>query len=314
MKYLLIDFGASFVKIGTYDKFTHSYESQYDEISPFTHAQYLKKEDLFVILTNIINKYPSIAGVIICTILGGGYKNNMYYSWKSNIKPDNNNCLISGLFENEYTFHIHSHHDNKSDVVGLKILGMISNIPVYSSLGDTNWVIKALDLNDENVGINIGTGSQIFYKIDKELVIKKFYPAGRALLTYQELFNSLGLNIFDLFQSISYDDIINSNLQVNINVFPQSKNYNEGGNICNINEGSFNYKNLLGSLLKSLVLQYKLDIPNRNQLILTGGIINKLPVLEDIFKYYYSTYTICISDRKLNTTHRGMIKYINEYL
>lgn len=314
MKYLLIDFGASFIKVGVYDKTTKLYTSQYEQISPFTKTDHLKKEDLLNILTTIISNYSKISGIIICTILGGGYSKNIYYSWKSTVIPENKNCLISGLFTNESTFHIHNNHDQNSPIIGLQILGNINNIPVYSSLGDTNCVVKSLNLNNQNIGINIGTGSQIFYKIENELIIKKFYPAGRALLTYNELFNSLGLDIFELMQDISYDDIINSTLIIDLNVFLQAKNYNAGGSILNINEGTFNYKNLLGSIIKSLVLQYKSDLPNRNEILLTGGIVNKLSVILDIFKYYYKDHTICIVNQNMHSTHKGMIEYIEEYL
>jgi hypothetical protein len=60
----------------------------------------------------------------------------------------------------------------------------------------------------------------------------------------------LGLDIFTQLEKITVKDVINSSLNIDLNVFIQSHHYNKGGIISNINEGSFNIKNLLGSLLK----------------------------------------------------------------
>lgn len=314
MKYLLIDFGASFIKIGIYDKNKKSYLKCFNEVSPFTYTDKLNKSELYNILLNIILKFPNINGVVICTIIGGGYVNDTYFSWKSEFVPEKSNCLISELFKNEKTFHVHNHHDCLSKVENIKILGKINNVPIYSSLGDTNCVIESIDLNDENVVINIGTGSQLFYKNNNSISIYKYFPAGRALLTYQELFSSLNLNIFCLLQNISLNDIIHSSLNIDIKVFKQAREYTNGGFIYNINEGSFSYKNLLGSLLKSLVLQYKNFLPQRKKILLTGGIVNKLNILKDAFIYYYPSYEINLINQDIESTHKGIIKYIDKYL
>lgn len=314
MKYLLIDFGASFIKVGIYDKDIKSYFKQFDEISPFTFSDKLNKLELYDILSNIISKFYNIDGIIICTIIGGGYVNDTYFSWKSDFAPKKSNCLISELFKNEKTFHIHNHHDYLSTIENIKILGKINNIPIYSSLGDTNCVIESIDLDNENIVINIGTGSQIFYKNDNNINIFKYFPAGRTLLTYQELFSSLNLNLFELLQNISLNDIIHSSLNIDIKVFKQAREYNNGGFISNINEGNFSYKNLLGSLLKSLVLQYKDFLPQRNKILLTGGIVKKLNVLKSAFIYYYPSYEINLINQDIESTHKGMIKYIDKYL
>ena len=42
-----------------------------------------------------------IDSIVICTILGGGYIEDIYYSWKENTIKPKKGCLVSGLFFNE---------------------------------------------------------------------------------------------------------------------------------------------------------------------------------------------------------------------
>ena len=224
-----------------------------------------------------------------------------------------NYCLISGLFENDKFFHTHQHHNPESNISWLKKLGKLNGILVFSSLGDTQCVIKSIDLNEKNICINIGTGSQIFYKQNDKIIIHKYFPAGRALNTYQQFFKSLGLDIFKLYKNIKLSDVINSSLSIDNNVFPQSINYLNGGRIINIQEDNFEYKNLLGSILKSIVLQYQIYLPNRKNIILSGGIPHKMKIVEQSFRYFYPNHKIILNKEEYST-HLGMIKYIEQYL
>jgi hypothetical protein len=315
MKYLLIDFGASFIKTALYNKDLDAIEGSIDLVSPFKQSNYISKDNIYSILTDIINKYESIDGIVICSILGGYYKDDIYYSWKVDNFTKGSSCLISGLFETENTFHVHAHHKNTVNATnyesGLRILGFINGIPVYSSLSDTDCVTESIQLSDNDILINIGTGSQIITKNTRY----SYIPAGRSFLVFEELFNSLGLSIFDLFQQINIDDVLYSTLEINLNNFNQAHKYINGGYIKLINEGSFNIKNVLGSILKEFVNQYSIYIPKNNftNIILMGGIPNKLPILLDLFKVYYPDKNITIGS-VVNGTHIGMINYIQKYL
>ena len=59
----------------------------------------ITKKDLFVVLENIVIKNKNIDSIVACSILGGHYENDIYYSWKSNKKQKSNCCMISGLFQ-----------------------------------------------------------------------------------------------------------------------------------------------------------------------------------------------------------------------
>jgi len=308
MKFLLIDFGASYIKPALYDNKKDELLTLDFIVSPFQNEDSIKKENLLNLLEGIVKKYE-VEGIVICTILGGGWVNDIYYSWKSSNTDKKQHCLISGLFVNKDTYHIHTHHKGKNS--NLKILGYIKNIPIYSSLGDTNCVIETLDIKNTDYIINIGTGSQIISKNNDDITIEAFFPAGRALLVFKNIFP----NLFDVFKELTLEDIINSNLDVNLNVFPQSKKYNKGGNILNINENNFNIKNIASSIIKSLVIQYKeyINDVSKNNIKLTGGIPNKILLLKTVFEYYYPDHNIELTNNEI-TTHLGLIKYIKRYL
>jgi hypothetical protein len=316
MKYLLIDFGASFIKSIIYNKNTDTYSNPHNIISPFQTQNEITKQELLLILQELIPN--GIDGILICSILGGYYDGDIYYSWKKK-HLTKNYCLISGLFSNIDTFHIHNHHretthsgpyENK-----LKILGYINNTPLYSALADTLCVIESLVIGENDVIINIGTGSQVI----TQKSIHSFIPAGRAFLTFNEFFKSLKLDMFDLLKTITIEDVKNSNLIIDLNTFPQSTKYykdTQGGHILGITEGNFNIINLLGSILKSFVEQYKEHILNSNctNITLTGGIPRKLPIIKQLFEIYYPSFTINQDINEIENTHRGMVSYIKKYL
>jgi hypothetical protein len=316
MKYLLIDFGASFIKSIIYNKDTDTYSDPHNVISPFQTQNEITKQELLLILQELIPN--NIDGILICSILGGYYENDIYHSWKKKCLTKNY-CLISGLFSNINTFHIHKHHQETTHSefyeTGLKILGYINDIPIYSALADTLCVVESLNIGKNDVIVNIGTGSQVITQNSKH----SFIPAGRAFFTFNEFFKSLGLNMFDMLKAITIEDVNNSDLIVDLNTFPQAINYHkniQGGHILGIIEGNFNVTNLLGSILKNFVEQYKEYILNSgcNNIILTGGIPKKLPIIKQLFEVYYPSFTIIQDVDDVENTHKGMVLYIKKYL
>ena len=280
MKYLLIDFGASRVKTTVYDKTLDSYKNSYEEKSPFLTSTNISSTQLKIILNNLINKSSrncKIDGIVICTILGGGYIEDIYYSWKEDTIKPKKGCLISGLFFNENTYHIHEHHDKKNGIKGLKVLGKINNIPLYSSMGDTNCVIESFNLNSNQTAIlNLGTGSQFITNSN----IISFIPSGRSINVFKNFFDSIGIDLFEQFSDLTLKDLNNSSLNFNLNLFPQSYkwDFNLKGCITNIDEFNFNIKNFISSLFKCYLDQYVKIInsyPKITTINLTGGISKK---------------------------------------
>lgn len=310
MKYLLIDFGATYIKCALYDKIQDKHEKNQTIPSPFLKTDKIPTSELLNLLLNIITSYEKIDGVIICTILGGSYVGDVYHSWKSPQHVKGNKCMISGLLNAKPHIH-HKPFTNSFEYLNkLEIIGHINSIPIYSSLGDTDCVIKSINLTPNTVAINMGTGSQII-TLNK---IERYFPSGRMFLTFQEFFQSVGVNIFELINTIQVKDVIDSSLNVNLHVFKQSREYNSGGSIFNINEGSFNIQNLLGSILKEFVLQYKPFIKDNSEILLLGGIAKKINILPNLFEIYYPKSTVVLLEDDIESTHKGMIAYIKEEL
>lgn len=317
MKYLLIDFGASYIKTVVYDTSTETYSNNASIESPFLYETELHKHKLRSILVDLINKHMDCDGVFVCSILGGFYEDDIYYSWKSNKQPQKNYCLISGLFSETETFHVHEHHrqftnvDRYSDK--LQVLGYINSIPIYSSLGDTFCVINSVDIDEYSVGINLGTGSQIFYKEDGQLLTKMYIPSGRAFLMFQNFFNELNYNFFSSINTLTVEDVLNSTLNIDLNVFPQAHKFDTGGSITNIMENTFTVKNFIASILNGYVKQYVELIPkNKKQIYLLGGMSNKIKILPELFAVYCPNVTVTVCDNDIESTHQGLIKLIKK--
>jgi hypothetical protein len=98
MKYLLIDFGATYIKCAVYNKTQDQYVKGQIIPSPFFKVNKISKVELLNILFNIVSLHEKVDGIIICTILGGSYVENIYYSWKSFQSNKGDKCMISGLF------------------------------------------------------------------------------------------------------------------------------------------------------------------------------------------------------------------------
>jgi hypothetical protein len=315
MRYLLIDFGASFIKTAIYNSVNDSLENFQEIKSPFVENSIIEKDVVRSILLKVVNSYTSIDRVVACSILGGYYKEDLYYSWKVGNREKGSSCLLSELFKEEKTFHIHEHHraavNAQEYIQGLEILGYISKIPVYSILGDTDCVTESLQLDSKTVVVNIGTGSQVIRSTERY----SYIPAGRSFLVFEELFNSLGVSLFDYFKQLSVEDVQNSSLKINLNTFKQSHKYITGGSIEDINEGCFNIKNLAGSILKELVIQYSeyIDKSTVTTIVLVGGIPHKIPVLPSLFQEYYPGMDIRYESGEVNT-HQGLIMFIKKYL
>jgi len=312
MKYLLIDFGATYIKTGVYNKDTQEYTKGIVATSPFRYVDKFSKEELLNTLTSLVDNYRDVDGIVICTILGGGYIGDVYHSWKSpDIKLpncDRTHCMISGLFNSKVHYHHKPFTTNTNYHMGLFEIGKINNKPVYSSLGDTDCVIESLELNEDTKAINMGTGSQVI-SLDS---IERYFPAGRAFLAYRELFDSLDLDMFELMSTITVDDVFRSDLKMNLAVFPQARSYSDGGSINNIKEGNFTVKNLLGSMLKEFVLQYQSHIDNASTILLVGGIAKKIKILPELFQMYNPSKEFIVVEDGIESTHKGMIKYIDK--
>lgn len=323
MQYLLIDFGATSIKCATYNgKKTcdaHSY------VSPFIDHDTLSLGAVKQTLINILSDYPHIDSVLTCSILGGYYVDDIYYSWKHSCKPnipDDCLTLIDGIFYDQSTWHVHHNHGQSLSIdnenYDIKLLGTLNGKKFWSALGDTNCVIQSIDLKHGEYIVNMGTGSQIItldkngpvINFNKNYSIISHIPSGRSLNILHRFFKELNCDMFEHFNKVTSDDIVNSTLMVDLNMFPQSYKYRTGGSISNINEDNFTIHNLIASILNGYIDQYINIIPKNSHIHLTGGIGKKVHTIKEVL--LHNNYTIDTYDTL--DTHRGMAKLIDEYI
>ena len=311
MTYLLIDFGASNIKSATYDRVTQKIDNYSKQPSPFLYNNRIHKQDTWQILKNLLNKQKThIDKIYICSILGGKYIGDHYYSWQSDYSVQElgfvDCCLISGLFQQSELFHMHTDHfrpnTNYKYVDTCEILGYIDTVPIYTAMGDTQCVIEAAKnciKDDYGSIVNLGTGSQVIHICQgKESNRYSYIPSGRALNVFQNFFKELGCDFFDMIQNINLSDILNSTIIVNLNMFYQSHKFTiNGGSIHNMHERDFNVKNFLASIIKCYIDQYDefLAAPYNKNIIICGGVAHNIPVIEFYIRHKYPNSNIYIS-------------------
>lgn len=309
MKYLLIDFGASFIKSIIFDSDKFIFTQYACQESPFILRETLQIDSLKNIISQIMNFYQEYDFVVTCSIKNGTYKNDVYHSWKildvKNIEIKN--CLISQIFKNQKTYHVHADHCKLTQEDRFSVLGSFNGKTFLSNLGDTECVSRSMKLNEKEVLINLGTGSQIFFHNN----IISFIPSGRALNVFYKFFLDLGKNIFDDMSNIELTDLYTSNLSFDLSVFEQALNFKDYGKIINITEKNFTYQNFIQSLLKSYLNQYVnlLKEYDLKKIYLTGGIALKIKIIKKYLEKELSAEVKYVSE-EINSTHIGIANLI----
>jgi hypothetical protein len=98
---------------------------------------------------------------------------------------------------------------------------------------------------------------------------------------FKNFFNTLGYDLFDSFSRLTLEDIKNSTMDFDLNIFPQAHKYRSGGEITNITEQDFTLNNFVSSIFRSYIDQYIEYIQSYNKVYLMGGISRKYPVIQE---------------------------------
>lgn len=304
MKYLLIDFGASYIKSVVYDTYNDQYSNYTTTESPLRSYSPISKNYIIQELTKIIEGNPNIEFCAICSILGGKYIDDIYYSWKcSNIEGVKNqeSCIIKDIFKPS---------------LDTKIIGKILNASILYPSTDTDCVIESAKLiQSQNILINMGTGSQVIY-IDELNNLKKhqYIPSGRSLNVFAKFFSELNINFFDHLCNLNLNDILSSTMQINLNIYPQAYQYNDGGLISKIYETNFTFKNFISSVLRCYLQQYEkfLIEPNNQTILLSGGIPKKIKAIQKYFVYKYPKSEVRLISNYIDETLIGLSYFIKK--
>lgn len=313
MKFLLIDFGASFIKTSIYDTSNKTFNEYKETVSPFLNEDKIEIDRIINLLRYLVESYDSYDYILSCSIKNSSVINHELVTWKLlNQNHDyKRESVIGCLFLNQPTYHLHKDHDISSSFSTISILGYLFEKTFLSCLGDTDCVKRSINLSDDSVLINLGTGSQIITNHE----IKSFFPSGRMFLTFERFFKSMNCDFFEELHKIKLSDILNSTLEFDLSVFKQARNFIDFGSIKNIEENNFNKTNFLASLLKGYVDQYiaEIDLTSIDKIFLSGGISQKLKVISEYFSYKTSK-KISLITSKIPETHLGMSNMIESYL
>jgi len=179
------------------------------------------------------------------------------------------------------------------------------NIEIYTGFGDHQCAVFGAGNDETSISLNLGTGSQIAminpknvdsekrpYFSEKLLSVITHIPSGRAFNTYINFLKTINSekDYWQILSKITMKDIENADLNIDMAVFSSAWNYNNGGNILNINENNFTLRNYLASLVKSYIGQYEKGIEalgkteKHSKIILSGGISKKIPVIKSYFE------------------------------
>ncbi|MEI0532256.1 FGGY family carbohydrate kinase [Brachyspira pilosicoli] len=219
----------------------------------------------------------------------------------------------------------------------VNITSNINNIDIYTGVGDTQCAIYGANITENDIILNMGTGSQIA-KIDTlniealmeqrpyfnnlNLSIITHIPSGRALNCYTGFIDEcikIGnskISVWDLLSKFTVKDLINSDINIDLAVFDSAYNFKNGGCINNITEYNFNINNYLSSLLRSYIEQYLNIIDTFNlkntSILLSGGIPKKLNIIYKYIKEKRKEYDIRINTSEADDSLNGLLKLINQ--
>lgn len=186
-------------------------------------------------------------------------------------------------------------------------------INVYGGIGDLQAAVLGAGFpNSAPLLINLGTGSQVIgiaknvgvgveFRPDaygEYFAALSHIPSGRALNVFAKFIDSCAVSsggnslFWEIFQSLTENEILGSPINVDLNVFEASWLYSGGGSISGISETGLSVKTLIGGLVKSWLSQYvfamNLIDPSKvsKTFLVSGGLSRRnqfiLPVLESL--------------------------------
>ena len=258
-------------------------------------------------LSNTLNENCSFLTLpqLICNDLGEQYnhvcKTLLHSSgFYSNLGETENSSLITG-YDLSITFP--KVLDDYSQPIGL-VNYQNNEYNMYFGFGDLQAAFIGSDINDNQILINIGTGSQIISNSSNQssfgLEERPFFnnqklkcvthiPAGRFLDSWCKFYNNLNKtnNFWTELSILNLNDFKNELIHIDFDSFLETKSssFIKIDRLISENSGITN-KNILASLVKSFADQYLGYLRNAVhedvEIVLGGGVPSSIPVLEDL--------------------------------
>jgi len=221
----------------------------------------------------------------------------------------------------------------------IPFLGSISlnenEINIFGGFGDLQTALYGAEIQDDQICINIGTGSQVIAICDEEYIprnpidMKPFFgkyiktithiPAGRS-------FNYLNKTVFKDPNFWTNLSLINAEINNNItnqtfslNIFETNWRY-DSNNILFIRKLFKKDKNFYNLFLENFCLEYSLALSlldnklEYKKLLLSGGKLKNIPYITNFFNNL-DTYTLVnsINTSKIDETIIGLDKLTKKY-
>ncbi len=197
-------------------------------------------------------------------------------------------------------------------------------IPCYVAVGDQQAALLGIGLQDKQLSINIGTGSQVSMLSTNleygDYQLRPFFrgqflktithiPAGRALNVLFKLVNELNDNksseeVWNYINQ-SVESIQETDLELNLSFFKSALGQN--GSIQNINESNLTIGHLFKASYQSMVNNYYIlstqlnPAQDWNTVVLSGGIIQKNKILREMLSRTFVDKEIGLIDNDIET-------------
>jgi len=177
---------------------------------------------------------------------------------------------------------------------------------LYFGFGDLQAAFLGSSLNETEILINIGTGSQIISNFknkstfgleerpffeDEKLKCVTHIPAGRFLNSWCKFYDRLNSknNFWKELSLLKYEDFEASGIDIKFDLYLDSESeYFEAIRHLTLNNSTITSKVLLSSLIKSFCNQYLSylngSIDKSSKIILGGGIPSKIPIIANIIE------------------------------
>lgn len=187
------------------------------------------------------------------------------------------------------------------------------SLEVYGGIGDMQAAIFGAGFPKKaGLLVNLGTGSQVVgdtlrggSSVERRLSVNgevftalTHIPSGRSLNVFAKFVDEIsflgeGHPVFwKIFNSLDPKEVLDSSIEVDLNVFEASWMYKTGGFISGINENAFELRPFVSGLVKSWLSQYKVAMdlidPSHevDKFLIAGGLSRRglfvLPVLEKL--------------------------------
>jgi sugar (pentulose or hexulose) kinase len=187
-------------------------------------------------------------------------------------------------------------------------------LPLFGGFGDMQTAMHGAGIpRSSALAVNVGTGSQVA-RVAKApvagveyrpffgrsgLAAITYIPSGRALNLFARMLDDIAVpadaeqgQLWRRFAALSANDILSAPLRVDLNVFPGSWRYRDGGSIAGLTEETSGIESLVASIARGWLRQYAdaIDVldpkQNEHQFLLAGGLVRRCPamvsVLEDM--------------------------------